>query len=186
MIDKLTAENPDIHVELNVDDGFVDIVSEGYDAGVRSGQSLAKDMIAARIGPAMRMAAVASPEYFRARGKPKTPHDLAEHTCINLKLIAGGGIYAWEFSKEGNDLRVKVNGHLTFNDIDLLTAATVAGHGIAFVTEGHVADELQQGVLERVLEDWCEPFDGYYLYYPNRRQHSPAFSALLNALRFRE
>ena len=186
VIDKLTAENPDIHVELNVDDGFVDIVSEGYDAGVRSGQSLAKDMIAARIGPAMRMAAVASPEYLRARGKPKTPHDLAEHTCINLKLIAGGGIYAWEFSKEGNDLRVKVNGHLTFNDIDLLTSAAVAGHGIAFVTEGHVADELQQGVLERVLEDWCEPFDGYYLYYPNRRQHSPAFSALLNALRFRE
>ena len=134
----------------------------------------------------MRMAAVASPEYLRARGKPKTPHDLAEHTCINLKLIAGGGIYAWEFSKEGNDLRVKVNGHLTFNDIDLLTSAAVAGHGIAFVTEGHVADELQQGVLERVLEDWCEPFDGYYLYYPNRRQHSPAFSALLNALRFRE
>lgn len=183
-IDKLTAENPDIHVELNVDDGFVDIVSEGYDAGVRSGQSLVKDMIAARIGPPMRMAAVASPAYFRQRGKPKTPHDLAEHTCINLRLIAGGGIYAWEFAKDGRELRVRVNGHLVFNDIDLLSAAAVSGHGIAFVTEGHVAKELKTGALERVLDEWCPSYDGYYLYYPNRRQHSPAFSALLNALRF--
>ncbi len=154
-IDKLNAENPDIHVELNVDDGFVDIVSEGYDAGVRSGQSLAKDMIAARIGPAMRMAAVASPSYFSARGKPDTPHELADHTCINLRLISGGGIYAWEFAKDGRELRVRVNGHLTFNDIALLSAAAVSGHGIAFVTEGHVAKELETGALERVLDDWC-------------------------------
>ena len=185
VVDQLTAEYPDISIELNIDDAFTDIVSGRFDAGVRLGESLQKDMIAVRIGPKLRMAAVAAPSYFAKRGKPKAPHELAQHSCINLRLISSGALYAWEFEKAGRELRVKVEGNLVFNDIDLAVEAAVAGHGIAFLIEDRVAGHLADGTLVRVLKDWCEPFDGYYLYYPSSRQPSPAFSLLLNAVRHR-
>ena len=183
-VDRLTRDNPDIHVEIDVADGFIDIVAEGFDAGVRLGESLEQDMVAMRLGPPMQMVVVASPDYVRQHGRPQTPHDLAEHQCINLRLISAGGIYAWEFSKDGRELRVRVKGHLVFNDGDLRTAAALAGHGYAMIPRNHVEQELKDGRLVSVLEDWCEPFDGFFLYYPNRKQHSPAFTAVLQALRY--
>jgi DNA-binding transcriptional LysR family regulator len=186
VIDRFTTDYPDIAIELNLDDGFTDIVSGRFDAGVRLGESLQKDMIAVRIGPKLRMAAAASPAYFAAHGKPKTPHDLAQHICINLRGISSGGLYAWEFEKAGRELKVKVDGNLVFNDTDLAVEAAVAGHGIALLIEDRVAKHIAERRLIRVLNDWCEPFDGYYLYYPSSRQPSPAFSLLLNALRYRE
>lgn len=185
VISRIMAENPDIEIELNSDAGFVDIVAQRYDAGVRLGESLEKDMIAVPISPRLRMAAVGAPSYFARRGTPTTPHDLSHHSCINLRLPSSGGLYAWEFEHEGREVRVKVEGQLVLNDVDLIAEAAVAGHGIAFVIEDHVAQELGDGTLVRVLEDWCPPFDGYYLYYPSRRQPSPAFNLLLEALRFR-
>lgn len=185
-VDRLVAQNPDIRVELNVDAGFVDVVAERFDAGVRLGESLERDMIAVRIGPRLRMAAVGSPSYFAEHSAPQTPHELAQHQCINLRLSTSGGLYAWEFEKLGRELRVKVDGQLVFNDVDLVIKAALGGHGIAFLLEDHVASELTEGRLVRVLDDWCEPFDGYYLYYPSRRQSSPAFSLLLDALRYRD
>ncbi len=186
VINRLTAEYPDIHVELSVDAGFVDIVADRLDAGVRLGESLEKDMIAVRIGPRLRMAAVGSPAYFAEYGMPATPHDLAAHRCINLRLASSGGLYAWEFDRDGRELRVKVEGQLVFNNVDLILTAALAGHGIAFLVDDHAASSLADGSLVRVLEDWCEPFDGYYLYYPSRRQPSPAFTLLLEALRWRD
>lgn len=185
-INKLTREHPDIHVELNVDAGFTDIVSGRFDAGVRLGESLDKDMIAMRIGPRLRMAAFASPAYLEQRGIPATPHDLAGHSCINLRLASAGALYAWEFEQGERTVQVKVDGHLVLNDMDLVVEAAVAGHGIAFSLEDHVAHHLAQGKLVRILEDWCEPFDGYYLYYPSRRQPTLAFKLLLDALRYRD
>lgn len=183
-VNRFIAEYPDIQVELNVEAGFTDIVAERYDAGVRLGERLEKDMIAMRIGPRLRMAAVGSPSYFARRGIPRTPHDLAGHSCINLRLASAGGLYVWEFEKEGRELNIRVEGQLILNRFIL--EAAVAGHGIAFMIEDKTADLVRQGKLVRVLEDWCEPFDGYYLYYPSRRQPSPAFSLLLDALRYRE
>lgn len=142
-------------------------------------------MVAVRIGPRLRMATVGAPAYFARRGEPRAPHDLAGHSCINLRM-ADGSIYAWEFGKDGRELRVKVRGQLVLNDVGLIVAAAAAGHGIAHVVEDRVAPSLAEGALVRVLEDWCEPFDGFYLYYPSRRQPSPAFSLLLDALRHRE
>lgn len=185
VISKVIAENPDINVEVSVDAGFVDIVAGRFDAGVRLGESVEKDMIAMRIGPKLRMAAVGAPSYFAQRGIPATPHDLAGHNCISLRLTTSGSLYAWEFEKEGRDLRVKVEGQLVFNDVHLMIAAATAGHGIAFMLEDHVKRQLAEGSLVRVLDDWCEPFEGYHLYYPSRRQPSPAFSLLLDALRYR-
>jgi DNA-binding transcriptional LysR family regulator len=185
-INRITAENPDIEIEINVDAGFVDIVAERYDAGVRLGESLEKDMIALPIGPRLRMAAVASPAYFSQRGRPTTPRDLAHHACINLRLPTSGGIYTWEFEQAEKELRVRVEGQLVLNDIDLIRKAALDNHGIAYVIEDHVAADIAEGALVRVLEDWTPPFDGYYLYYPSRRQPSPVFSMLLAALRFRE
>ena len=185
VVDRLTSENPDIQVEINVESGLTDVVAERFDAGVRLGERLEKDMIAVRIGPRLRMAAVGAPSYFARRGKPQTPHDLANHSCINLRMASSGGIYAWEFEKSGRDLRVKVEGQLVFNRADLILEAAAAGHGIAFVAEDQAKPLLAEGKLLRVLEDWCEPFDGYHLYYPSRRHPSPAFSLLLEALRYR-
>lgn len=184
-VDRLTADHPDIHVELNVQASLTDIVSERFDAGVRLGERLEQDMVAVRIGPRLRMAAVGSPSYFDRHGKPRTPHDLAKHVCINLRMVSGS-IYTWEFEKDGRELNVKVEGQLTFNDAGLIMAAAVAGHGIALLVEDRAAPSLADGSLVRVLDDWCEPFDGYYLYYPSRRQPSPAFTLLLDALRYRE
>ncbi len=183
-IDRLTKEYPDIQVELNIESGLTDIVAERFDAGVRLGERLEQDMIAVKIGPPLRMATVGVPDYFARRGLPGAPHELAGHACINLRM-ARGSIYAWEFEKDGRALKVKVDGQLVLNDVDLILAAALAGHGIAHLVEDRVTALLEQGRLVRVLDDWCEPFDGYYLYYPSRRQPSPAFSLLLNALRYK-
>lgn len=184
-IDRLAAENPDINVEVNVESGLVDIVAERYDAGIRLGERLEQDMVAVPISPKLRMAAFSAPSYFARRGTPQTPYDLAEHNCINLRLPTSGGLYGWEFERDGKELKVKAEGQLVFNTADLIVAAALAGHGIAFMVEDHVKDHLAAGTLVRVLDEWCEPFDGYYLYYPSRRQPSPAFSLLLDALRYR-
>ncbi|MBS1063885.1 LysR family transcriptional regulator [Gluconobacter wancherniae] len=184
-INRLTAENPDINVEINIESGLVDIVAERYDAGIRLGERLEQDMIAIPISPRLRMAAVASPSYLSGKTIPETPYDLAQHSCINLRLSTSGGLYAWEFERDGKEIRVKTQGQLVFNDINLIVEAALTGHGIAFMLEDHVKDHLFSGNLVRVLEEWCEPFDGYYLYYPSRRQPSPAFNLLLDALRYK-
>lgn len=185
VIDRLAAENSDINVEVNIESGLVDIVAERYDAGIRLGERLEQDMIAVPISPRLRMAAFAAPSYLARRGTPQTPYDLAQHSCIGLRLQTAGGLYAWEFERKGKQLRVKPEGQFVFNDADLIVAAALSGHGIAFMLEDHVTRYLADGTLIRVLEDWCEPFDGYYLYYPSRRLPSTAFSLVLNALRHR-
>jgi DNA-binding transcriptional LysR family regulator len=182
---KLLPDHPDIQVEIIVDYGLTDIVAERYDAGVRLGEQVAKDMIAVRIGPDMCMAAVGSPAYFARHPKPVAPHDLTVHSCINMRLPTHGGIYAWEFEKDGHELRVRVEGQLVFNNIALRLNAALEGLGLAYLPEDVVGDDLRSGRLVRVLEDWCPPFPGYHLYYPSRRQASAAFALLVNALRYR-
>ncbi|ENP9364681.1 LysR family transcriptional regulator [Escherichia albertii] len=177
---------PQINVELVVDNGLVNIVEGRFDAGVRLGESVDKDMIAVRIGPDMRMAVVASPDYFSVMGIPETPHDLQHHRCINMRLPTAGGLYHWEFEKEGKSLRVQVQGQLTFNVLDERLDAAICGYGIAFVPEDSVADKVNSGELVQVLQDWCPTFPGYYLYYPSRKQHPPAFALLIEALRYRQ
>ncbi|MBN8842039.1 MAG: LysR family transcriptional regulator [Sphingomonadales bacterium] len=181
----LLARHPALRVEISVDLGLVDIVAERFDAGVRLGETIAQDMVAVKIGPDMEMAAVASPAYFQRAGMPRTPHDLSSHNCINLRFPTYGGLYAWEFERDGRPLNVRVQGQLTVNDIALARNAAVAGQGIAYLPEEYVADEIGDGALVRVLGDWCPPFPGYHLYYPSRRQQSPAMAALVEALRFR-
>src|SRR3954462_4974844 len=181
----LLPDYPDIKVEISVDAGFVDIVAERFDAGVRLGEQVAKDMIAVRIGPELRMAAVAAPAYFARRPPPRTPQDLAGHECINLRLQTLGGLYAWEFEKGGREIRVRVEGQLVFNDVGLILEAALGGFGIAYLPDDHVADAVADGRLVRVLEDWCPSFPGFHLYYPSRRQQSPAFALVVEALRWR-
>jgi DNA-binding transcriptional LysR family regulator len=176
---------PDIRVEIVVDYGLTDIVAERFDAGVRLGEQVAKDMIAARIGPDFSMAVVGAPSYLAARSPPKTPQDLTVHTCINLRLPTYGGLYAWEFEKRGRDVKVRVEGQLVFNSAALRLNAVRAGFGLAYLPEDEVKADVRSGRLVRVLEDWCPPFAGYHLYYPNRRQPTPAFAALVEALRYR-
>jgi len=182
-LDRILAEYPDITVEVQVASEFTDIVADRFDAGIRLGESIAKDMIAVPIGPEQRMAAVASPGYFAARGIPLTPADLADHDCINLRFMTQGGLYAWEFEKDGRELNVRVDGRLTLNSVPLILRAACAGYGIAYLMEPIMQPYLASGELVRVLEDWCPPFAGYHLYYPSRRQPSAAFSVLVNALR---
>ena len=160
-------------------------MAERFDAGIRLGESIAKDMIAVRIGPELRMAAVASPAYLARMGTPTTPHDLARHDCINLRMATQGGLYAWEFEKDGRELNVRVEGRLTLNNGALIRKAALAGMGIAMGVEDYMRGDIAAGRLVRVLEDWCPPFAGYHLYYPSRRQPSPAFSLLVEALRHR-
>ncbi|MEY9817988.1 DNA-binding transcriptional LysR family regulator [Bradyrhizobium japonicum] len=183
---KLLPRYPDIKVELVVDYGLTDIVAERYDAGVRLGEQVARDMIAVRIGPEMRMAVVGAPAYFAARGKPKLPQDLTEHNCINLRLPTYGGIYAWEFEKRGRAMKVRVDGQLVFNTGLLRMNAVLAGLGLAYIPDDLVKREIADGRLIRVLADWCTPFAGYHLYYPSRRQPTPAFAVLVEALRYRK
>lgn len=183
-IDRLATSYPDISVELSIEAGFTDIVAERFDAGVRLGQRLEQDMIAMPIGPRLRMATVGSPAYFARHGKPITPQDLADHTCINLRM-PNSSIYAWEYEQAGRELNIKVGGQLLFNDVDLIVEAALAGHGLAHLIEDRVLQFIADGALVRVLEDWCDPFDGYYLYYPSRRQPSAVFGLLLDALRYR-
>lgn len=174
---------PQINVELNVDNGFVDIVDGRFDAGVRLGESVDKDMIAVRIGPDMRMVVVGTPSYFAAHPVPETPHELQHHRCINMRLPTAGGLYHWEFEREGKPLRVKVEGQVTFNQLAEKIDAVLSGFGIAFVPEDSVQDYITSGELIQVLHDWCPSFPGYYLYYPSRKQHPPAFALMIDALR---
>ncbi len=182
---KLLPRYPDIKVELSVDTALTDIAAERFDAGVRLGEKVAQGMIAVRIGPDLRMAAVASPSYFAKRAVPRVPRDLTQHNCINMRVPTYGGLYEWEFEKDRRELKVRVEGQLTFNDIHRAVDAALAGFGIAYVFEDLVERFLKKGRLKRVLEDWCPPFPGYHLYYPSRRNASPAFSLVVDALRYR-
>lgn len=184
-LEALLPDYPEVHVELSLNNGFVDIVADRFDAGVRLGESVAKDMIAVRIGPELRMAAVAAPAYFKRNPPPKTPFDLSRHSCINIRQQTSGGLYSWEFEKDGREVRVRVDGQLTFNSSALIIKAARAGLGIALVMEDIAAPMLADGSLHRVLEDWCPPFPGYHLYYPSRRQPSAAFALILEVLRSR-
>jgi len=186
MLRKMLPDYPEINVELVIDSSLTDIVSERFDAGVRLGEALAKDMVAVRIGPELRMAIVGSPAYLAKNPAPITPQDLAAHRCINLRMLSGGGLYAWELEKDERELRVRVEGQLAFNNTNMIVRAAVDGFGLGFVMEDHVAEHIAAGTLVRVLEEWCPPFAGYHLYYPSRRQISAAFSVLVDALRYRE
>lgn len=176
-------EYPDIALEFDVNYGFRNIVADRFDAGVRMGSTIDKDMIAMPIGPPLRMAVVASPGYFEANGKPKTPRDLLAHRCINQRMLSSGGLYVWDFARRGRQANVRVDGPLIFNTSPPQVGAAVAGLGIALLPEDEVTAPLADGRLLRVLDDFCPPFDGYHLYYPSRRQPSPAFALVLNALR---
>jgi DNA-binding transcriptional LysR family regulator len=182
---KLLSQYPEIKLELIVDYGMRDIVADRYDAGVRTGEQIAKDMIAVRIGPDMRMAVVGAPSYFAKRPRPKRPLDLTAHTCINLRLPTYGSIYAWEFEKNGREMKVHVEGQLTFNNLALRIEAALAGCGLAYLPEDQVRAHIAQGRFVRVLADWCPPYAGYHLYYPSRRNPSAAFTAVVEALRRR-
>jgi DNA-binding transcriptional LysR family regulator len=182
---KFLRQYPDIKVEVVVDYGLTDIVAQRFDAGVRSGEQVAKDMIAVRIGPDLRMAVVVAPSYFKMRSEPKRPQELIGHNCINLRLPTHGGLYAWEFEKDGRELKVHVEGQLVFNGTFQMLNAALAGFGLAYVPEDVAQPHLAKGRLRRVLEGWCPPYSGYHLYYPSRRQSTPAFSLLVDALRYR-
>jgi DNA-binding transcriptional LysR family regulator len=185
VLSRFLPRYPDIRVELIVDYGLTNIVAERFDAGVRLGEQVEKDMIAVRLGPDMRMAVVGAPSYFAKRSPPKRPQDLTEHDCINVRLPTYGGLYAWELEKGKRELRVRVEGQLVFNNIRLRVEAALAGLGLTFLPEDVVRPYVAEGRLRRVLEDWCPPFPGYHLYYPSRRQVSPAFALLVDAFRYR-
>lgn len=180
----LLLEYPDIKVEFDINYGFRDIVADRFDAGVRLGDTIDKDMIAVPIGPPMRMAVVAAPAYFAAHPKPRNPRDLVDHNCINMRMQSGGGLYAWDFQRKDRHVNVRVDGQLIFNTSPNIVDAALAGLGIAWLPEEEFAPHIEEGRLLRVLENWCPPFPGYYLYYPNRRQPSPAFSLVVDALRY--
>ncbi|WP_241569111.1 LysR family transcriptional regulator [Rosenbergiella collisarenosi] len=174
---------PDITIELVVDNGFVDIVDGRFDAGIRLGESIDKDMVAVRIGPDIKMAIVASPDYFSGHSLPQMPYDLQQHCCINMYLPTAGGRYHWEFEREGKPLRVRVEGQVTFNLLTERIDAALSGFGIACIPGDRVTQYIKSGKLVQVLQSWCPTFPGYYLYYPSRKQHPPAFSLMIDALR---
>lgn len=182
---RLLPAYPAIQIEISINSGFIDIVSERFDAGVRLGETIAQDMVAVRIGPDLRMAAVASSSYFMGRVAPETPYDLARHNCINLRFPTHNALYSWEFEKDGRALNVRVEGQLIVNDTTLALQCARDGLGIAYLPEDYVRPDIEAGRLTRVLEAWCPPFPGYHLYYPSRRQHSPGFALLVEALRYR-
>ena len=184
-LEKFLPDNPDVNVEITVDYGLTDIVAERYDAGVRLGEQLAKDMIAIRIGPEMRMAVVGAPSYFRQNPWPEVPQDLTRHNCIQIRMPTHGNILSWEFEKDGHELKVRAEGQLVFNNIAMRLDAVKRGLGLAYMPEDQVAEQIASGEVVRVLEDWCAPFPGYHLYYPNRRHTSPAFALVVDALRYR-
>lgn len=185
-LEKLLPHYPDINVEICIDNAFTDIVADRFDAGVRLGEAVAKDMIAVRIGPQLRWLAVASREYLSTRPVPVTPHHLAEQQCINQRLPSLGGFWAWEFEKDGRELKVRVEGQLAFNRIDLIRQAALAGFGIAMLPSDYVEQHIKEDRLVPLLEEWSPPWPGYHLYYPSRRQQSPAFALLVDALRYRD
>lgn len=184
-MEKIANSYPDITLEIVIDVGLSNIVTERYDAGVRIGEAIEKDMIAVRIGPDLEMAVVGTPAYLEARGLPESPQDLVGHNCINLRLVSAGALYAWEFEKDGRQINVRVDGQFTFNTSGLIRKAALAGHGLASIPVDQVQDDLASSRLVRVLADWCPPFSGYHLYYPSRRQNSLAFRLLVDALRLR-
>ncbi|WP_372399914.1 LysR family transcriptional regulator [Azospirillum sp. HJ39] len=182
---RFLPDHPDITVEIIVDYGLTDIVSEGYDAGVRMGEQVAKDMIAVPIGPEMRMAVVASPAYFKKHPIPLVPQDMTAHTCINMRLPTYGGLFPWGLEKDGREVKVRGEGQLVFNSLGLRLSSALDGLGVAYMPEDQVLPHIAEGRLIRVLEDWCPYFPGYHLYYPNRRHSSPALSLLVDTLRYR-
>lgn len=182
VIDQIMTEHPDIHVELSLDGSLVDIVRDGFDAGVRLGEQVERDMISRRIGPDLRFAVVASPEYLAGAGMPSDPRDLVRHRCINLRMATRGNLYAWEFDRQGQSLNVQVEGGFIANDTELARRAALAGHGLACLFEDLVSEDLNAGRLVRVLDEWCEPFVGHHIYYPSRRQPSAAFAVVIDAL----
>ncbi|MBY3039679.1 MULTISPECIES: LysR family transcriptional regulator [Rhizobium] len=186
VLEKFLGEYPDVKIEVIVDATMVDLVAERFDAGVRLGEQIEKDMIAMRIGPDLRMAVVGSPSYFDKHGRPEIPEDLTRHNCTNIRMPTFKRINAWEFEKGGKTVNVRVDGQAVFNSGSLRMNAALAGVGLSYMLEDYAKPYIDDGRLVRVLEDWCEPFAGYHLYYPSRRQHSPAFVLLLNALRYRE
>jgi len=185
VVRSIAEDYPEIRFEVSIENGPIDIVAEGFDAGVRHGDMIARDMIAVPVGPKMRMAVVGTPGYVAQYGRPLAPQDLTEHHCINLRLMPEQGPYPWEFEKGGREIRVKVDGTLIVTTVPASLTAALAGIGLAYVPEGMVNAQLASGDLVRVLEDWCEPFSGYHLYYPNRHRHSAAFSIILDRLRYR-
>ena len=182
---RLLPHYPDVRLEVAIDHSLRDIVNDRYDAGVRLGEQVEKDMIAVRIGPDLRMRVVGSPDYFARRPPPATPHDLTGHVCVNLRMPTAGGLYAWEFEKDGRELRVRVDGQLVFNTSSLIVEAALEGFGLAYVMEDLTAPYVRAGRLVTVLEDWSPPFPGYHRYYPKGRHHAPAFALLEEALRYR-
>ncbi|GLU37385.1 LysR family transcriptional regulator [Pseudomonas sp. NBRC 100443] len=183
---KVLPDYPDIKVEVSIDYGLTDIAAERFDAGVRLGDQVAKDMIAVRIAPDLRMAVVASPAYLSRNGRPDDVQALAGHDCVNLRLPTYGGLMAWEFVREGHEVKARVEGQLTFNSSPHILRAVLDGFGLAYLPQDMVAGHVAEGRLEQVLEDWCPTFPGYHLYYPSRRQKSRAFAVLVEALRHRD
>lgn len=184
-VDRVMARYPDIRIELSIDNALTNIVTDRFDAGVRLGEQVEKDMIAVRIGPELRMLVVGSPEYFERHGKPLTPRELTVHDCINLRMATRGSLYAWEFEKDGHALNVRVDGRLVVNDADAAARAALAGHGLAYMMADRIADKLESGALVAALEDWSPPFAGYHLYYPDRHNLTPAFGVLVQELLLR-
>jgi DNA-binding transcriptional LysR family regulator len=185
VLSKLLPGYPDISVEISLEEGLTDIVAGRFDAGIRLGEQVQKDMVAVKVSPDLRMAVVGSPSYFAKHKAPETPRDLGDHRCASYRQTTGGGLFAWEFERDGVELEVRVNGPLILNDGEMLEAAAVDGLALAYTFESQVAHHIAEGRLVRVLEDWCQPFSGYHLYYPSRRQHTPAFALLLEALRYK-
>ena len=185
VLSKLLKDYPDIKVELNAESALTDIVAQRYDAGVRLGEQVEKDMIAVRIAPDAHMIVVAAPPCLENRARLMTPRDLTHYPCINLRLPTYGGLYAWEFAKDGEEIRVRVEGQVAFNGVPQVLAAALDGYGLAFVPEDVCAKPIAEGRLVQLLADWCPRFPGYHLYYPSRRQPSPAFTLILDALRYR-
>lgn len=184
-LSKLMRAYPDITIELVTDEGLTNIVSERFDAGVRVGEFVEKDMIAVRIGPQIRQAIVGTPDYFRRHSVPRHPEDLTDHSCINLRRVTRGGNFLWEFEKRGREINVRVEGQLAVNSLGLARSAALEGLGLAYLPEDLVEEQIAKKQLVRVLDDWCDPFPGYHLYYPSSRQHAPAFAIVLEALRFK-
>lgn len=186
VLDTFCETHPHAVVEVVIDYGFCDIVADRFDAGIRLGEKLQKDMVALRVGPALRMAVVASPAYLARHPAPRTPHDLATHRCINYRMVSADTLYAWEFERDGQPLKIAVSGPLTFNEPELMLHAAADGLGVAYVLDHEAADWLASGRLVRLLDDWMAPFPGFYLYYPSRKQISPVLAALLTVLRARQ
>jgi DNA-binding transcriptional LysR family regulator len=184
-LQRFLPDNPDIKVEIIIDYSLTDIAAAGYDAGVRLGEQVAKDMIAVRIGPEMRMAVVGSPSYFERYGFPESPQDLTAHNCIAMRLPTYGGLFPWGLEKDGHEVKVRGEGQLVFNNLAMRMQSALDGLGLAYMPEDQVLHHVREGRLVRVLEDWCPPFPGYHLYYPSRRHFSPALSVLVDVLRYR-